>query len=58
MQATFSNLRYVPSEDSPDFIASDTTIIDFNEQGAMLDICKGKEVGTYIGNNCTTEYSS
>lgn len=33
MQATFSNLRYVPSEDSPDFIASDTTIIDFNEQG-------------------------
>ena len=29
MQASFSNLRYVPSEDSPDFIATKATIIEF-----------------------------
>ena len=33
MQASFNNLRYIPSENSPDFIASDATVISFNEQG-------------------------
>jgi len=33
MQASFNNLRYIPSENSPDFVASEATVISFNEQG-------------------------
>lgn len=43
MQASFSNLHYVPSENSPDFIASDATVITFNEQGVAKTRLQAEE---------------
>lgn len=30
-------------------------IFDFNQKDSILDICKGKNIGTYLGKNCETE---
>lgn len=30
-------------------------VFDFKEKDAMIRICEGEELGTYIGKNCTTE---
>jgi len=30
-------------------------IFDFNQKGSILDICEGKNVGTFVGKNCETE---
>jgi len=30
-------------------------VFDFNEKGAMLKVCQGEEIGTYVGNDCETE---
>ena len=30
-------------------------IFDFNQKDSILDICKGKSIGTYLGSNCKTE---
>lgn len=30
-------------------------IFDFNQKGSILDICQGKNVGTFVGKNCETE---
>lgn len=43
MQASFSNLRYVPSENSPDFIASDATVITFDERGIAKNRLQAEE---------------
>lgn len=30
-------------------------IFDFNQKDSILDICKGKNIGTFVGNNCENE---
>ena len=30
-------------------------IFDFNKENSILDICSGKNIGTYVGNNCDIE---
>ena len=30
-------------------------IFDFNQKDSILDICKGKSIGTYLGTDCKTE---
>lgn len=30
-------------------------IFDFNQENSILDICSGKNTGTYVGNDCETE---
>ena len=30
-------------------------IFDFNQKNSILDICEGKNIGTYLGKNCETE---
>ena len=30
-------------------------IFDFNQKNSILDICEGKNVGTFVGKNCETE---
>ena len=31
-------------------------VFDFKAKGAMLGVCKGESVGTYIGKDCTTKF--
>ena len=30
-------------------------IFDFNQKGSILDICEGKNIGTFVGKDCKTE---
>lgn len=30
-------------------------IFDFNQENSILDVCSGKNVGTYVGNDCESE---
>ena len=30
-------------------------VFDFKEKDSILKICEGKNIGTYIGDNCITE---
>lgn len=30
-------------------------IFDFNQENSILDICQGKNIGTFVGNDCETE---
>ena len=30
-------------------------IFDFNQKNSILDVCEGKNIGTYVGNNCDIE---
>lgn len=30
-------------------------IFDFNQKNSILDVCEGKNIGTYVGNNCGIE---
>ena len=53
MQASFSNLRYIPSENSPDFIASEATIISFDEQGVAKTRLKAQEFAHYSNDTIT-----
>lgn len=53
MQASFSNLRYVPSEDSPDFIASQATIITFDETGVAKNRLQAEEFRHFSNDSVT-----
>ncbi|HIU84143.1 MAG TPA: LPS export ABC transporter periplasmic protein LptC [Candidatus Aphodousia gallistercoris] len=47
MQSNYSNLRYVPSEDSPDFIAGGATYVTFGTDGIADTKLQAKELRHY-----------
>lgn len=53
MQASFSNLRYIPSENSPDFVATDATVITFNELGVAKNRLQAEEFLHYSDDTIT-----
>lgn len=53
MQSTYSNLRYLPSEESPDFIAGGATLISFDKNGVADSKLKAEELRHYSDDRMT-----
>lgn len=53
MQASFSKLRYIPSEESPDFIASEATIVTFDENGVAKNRLQAEEFRHFSNDSIT-----
>lgn len=47
VRASYSNLKYVPSENSPDFIAKDVTMVRFDQSGMAKSKLQAQEFKHY-----------
>lgn len=61
VKSTYGNLKYVPSENSPDFIAQGATVISFDEKGVAQTKVKAADFKHYSDDRVTMqkpEYTS
>ncbi len=55
MKSTYGNLKYLPSEDSPDFIATGATVVSFDNNGIAKNKVKAKDFQHFSNDRVTME---
>lgn len=55
MKSTYGNLKYLPSEDSPDFIAKGATVVSFDSNGIAKNKVKAQDFQHFSNDRVTME---